>query len=141
MIEEKGSEEKLIADLVGRANAQVCDHVFMRYYMHLLFWQVKLQKGTTGYQTAEQISLEQIRKKNEEALIQLSANKLSVIISGLAEGLDALSKVCFLSFIHHTIWRLFHKSKMTFHIHCTTPLLPYSHILSRFFYSFTTLHT
>lgn len=57
---------------------------------------VKLQKGSHGYQTAEQISLEQIRKKNEEALIELSANKLSVIISGLAEGLDALSKVHFL---------------------------------------------
>lgn len=61
--------------------------------------QVKLQKGTNGYQTAEQISLEQIRKKNEEALIQLSANKLNVIISGLAEGLDALSKVCYFSFL------------------------------------------
>lgn len=56
--------------------------------------QVKLQKGTSGYQTAEQISLEQIRKQNEEALINLSANKLNMIISGLAEGLDALVKVC-----------------------------------------------
>jgi hypothetical protein len=59
-----------------------------------LLGQVKLQKASSGYQTAEQLSLEQIRKKNEETLIELSANKLNVIISGLAEGLDALSKVC-----------------------------------------------
>lgn len=96
MIEDKqGSEEKLIADLVGRANAQVC--VTLTCLPHscilIFFVQVKLQKGTTGYQTAEQISLEQIRKNNEEALINLSANKLNMIISGLAEGLDALVKV------------------------------------------------
>ena len=69
---------------------------------------VKLQKASNGYQTAEQLSLEQIRKKNEEALIELSANKLNVIISGLAEGLDAVSKVflcLYLCICYH--WRLF----------------------------------
>ena len=63
--------------------------------------QVKLNKGTNGYQTSEQISLEIIRKKNEDALIHLSANKLNVIISGLAEGLDALAKV-YIPHMHRT---------------------------------------
>lgn len=112
MIDEKpGAEEKLISDLVHRINSQVCHLKSLKgcaiwcclatsypyrnaHIVHILS-QVRVQKPANGYQTAEQISLEQIKKKDEEALIHLSANKLNMIVSGLAEGLDALSKVMY----------------------------------------------
>jgi hypothetical protein len=75
------------------ASLHVSGSLWKHDIYHSSMAQVKLQKATNGYQTAEQISLEIIRKKNEDALIHLSANKLNLIISGLAEGLDALAKV------------------------------------------------
>ncbi|EGG19811.1 neurofibromin [Cavenderia fasciculata] len=69
------NEDRLIHDLINRINIQI-----------------KLTKNLGGYQTADQIQQEHIRKYNEDTLIQLSSSKLNIIATGLSDSLENLLK-------------------------------------------------